>query len=115
MITNISCSPGNEGAERFADEALDFAADRAAIYADATTVAPLLLAQQVDGKRPDVKIVSGTMNSRDAPPLNEQTIEQLLDDGTVYVVSSRPGYCPEFVLKNYDLVHAGVLWRVVKR
>jgi hypothetical protein len=62
-----------------------------------------------------VKIVSGTMNSRDAPPLNEQTIEQLLDDGTVYVVSSRPGYCPEFVLKNYDLVHAGVLWRVVKR
>ena len=106
---------GYEGAERFADEALDFAADRAAIYADATTVAPLLLAQQVDGKRPDVKIVSGTMNSKDAPPLNEQTIEQLLDDGTVYVVSSRPGYCPEFVLKNYDLVHAGVLWRVVKR
>jgi len=106
---------GYKGAERFADEALDFAADRAAIYADATTVAPLLLAQQVDGKRPDVKIVSGTMNSKDAPPLNEQTIEQLLDDGTVYVVSSRPGYCPEFVLKNYDLVHAGVLWRVVKR
>jgi hypothetical protein len=94
---------------------LDLATDHAVIYADATTAAPLLLAQQVNGKRPDVKIVSGTVNSKDAPRFDEQTIEQLLDDGTVYVVSSRPGYCPEFVLKNYDLVHAGILWRVVKR
>ncbi len=106
---------GYRGAEHFANEALDLATDHAVIYADATTAAPLLLAQQVNGKRPDVKIVSGTVNSKDAPRFDEQTIEQLLDDGTVYVVSSRPGYCPEFVLKNYDLVHAGILWRVVKR
>lgn len=106
---------GYKGAERFADEALDLVADNAVVYADVTTVAPLLLAQQVKGKRPDVKIVSGTVNSDNAPQLNELTIGKLLENGSIYVVSPKPGYCPAFVLEDYDLVRAGILWRVAKR
>ena len=106
---------GYKGAERFADEALDLVAENAVIYADTTTVAPLLLVQQVKGKRPDAKVVSGIVNSKDAPRFDEQTIEQLLEDRSIYVVSPKPGYCPEFVLENYDLVRAGILWQVVER
>jgi len=106
---------GYRGAERFADEALDLVADNAIIYADVTTVAPLLLAQQVKGKRPDVKIVSGTANSENAPQFNKLTIGTLLENGSIYVVSRKPKYCPAFVLEDYDLVRAGILWRVAKR
>ena len=106
---------GDKGAERFADEVLDAVGEDAVIYADATTVGPLLLAQQVKHKRPDVTIISGTVNSKHAPPFNEQTIGTLLEDGPLYVVSRKPGYCPAFVLEHYDLVRAGILWKVTPR
>jgi hypothetical protein len=105
---------GYKGAELFANEALDLPEDNAVIYADTTTVGPLLYLQEVKGKRPDVKIISGIINSKGAPKFNEQTIRQLLKAGQVYVVSNQPGYCPEFVLDNYDLIRAGMLWQVVK-
>ncbi len=104
---------GYKGAERFADEALDAVENNAIIFADSTTVAPLLLAQQVKGKRPDVKIVSGIVSSKSAPSFNAHTIEQLLKSRAVYVVSRQAEYCPEFILDNYDLVPVGVLWRVI--
>jgi hypothetical protein len=102
------------GAERFAEEALGLPEDGAVIYADTTTVGPLLYLQEVKGKRPDVKIVSGTVSSKDAPKFDERTIGQLLVAGPIYVVSPRSGYCPQFVLDNYDLIRAGILWQVVK-
>lgn len=106
---------GYMGAERFADEALDLVEDNAVIYADATTVGPLLLARHVKGKRPDVTILSGTVNSKGAPAFNEQTVDKLLESKPIYVVSRKPGYCPAFILKNYDLVRDGILWKVVTR
>jgi len=106
---------GYKGAEHFANEALDEVESDAIILADSTTVAPLLFVQEVKGKRPDVKIVSGTINSTNAPSFNEHTIERFLKDQSVYVVSRQVGYCPSFVLDYYNLVPAGVLWRVVKK
>jgi hypothetical protein len=106
---------GDNGAERFAQEALEVKEKEAVIYADQTTVGPLLYVQQVQRKRPDVKIVSGVIKSEGAPKFDEQTIGQLLKERAVYVVSRRAKCCPAFVLDNYDLVQADVLWRVVKR
>jgi len=106
---------GYRGAERFADEALDGVENNAIIFADSTTVAPLLLMQEIKGRRPDVKVVSGVINSKNAPSFNEHTIEQLLQGRAVYVVSRREEYCPSFVLDNYELVPAGLLWKVVER
>ncbi len=106
---------GYRGAERFADEALDVVENNAIIFADSTTVAPLLLMQEIKGKRPDVKVVSGAISSKNAPSFNEHTIEQLLKDRAVYVVSRQAGYCPSFALDNYNLVKVGHLWRVVKK
>ena len=105
---------GYKGAELFANEVLNLPEDNAVVYADTTTVGPLLYLQEVKGKRPDIKIVSGTINSKDAPKFNEQSIGQLLEVGPVYVVSPRPGYCPQFVLDQYHIVRTGILWQVVK-
>jgi hypothetical protein len=105
---------GYTGAQRFAEEGLETAQDSAVIWADATTVAPLLYVQEVEGRRPDVKIV-GIVRSKEAPRFDEQAAGQLLKDRPVYVTSRKPGYCPPFVLNNYNLVQTGVLWRVVER
>jgi hypothetical protein len=105
---------GYRGADRFADEALDLVEDNAVICADITTVAPLLLAQEVGGKRPDAAIVSGTINSENAPRFDARSLGRLLKDRPIYVVSTKPGYCPEFVLDNYDFARAGILRRVVE-
>jgi hypothetical protein len=105
---------GYTGADRFAGEALSLVENNAVIYADVTSVGPLLLAQQVKGKSPDVKIVSGTVNSEGAPIFDEHTVAQLLTDRSIYVISPKRGYCPAFILENYDFVRAGILWQVVE-
>ena len=106
---------GDKEAESFAEKALEVEEKDAVIYADSTTVGPLLYVQEVKKRRPDVKIVSGAIKSENAPRFDGRTVEQLLKERPIYVVSRRPGYCPAFVLDNYDLVPAGVLWRVVER
>jgi len=106
---------GYRGAERFATEALEGVEDNAVIWADITTVAPLLYVQEVKGIRPDVKIVSTVASTRGAPTVNEHTIAELLDGHAIYVVSRTPGYCPAFIVERYSLVKTGVLWRVDRR
>jgi hypothetical protein len=61
-----------------------------------------------------VKIISGTLNSEEAPRFDEHTIAQLLADRSIYVVSPKPGYCPAFILENYDLLRTGILWQVTE-
>jgi hypothetical protein len=106
---------GYRGAERFANEALDTVEEKAVIYAYTTDVHALLYVQEVKGKRSDVKIVSDYDSSEGAPAFNQETITQLMKDSAVYVSSTVRGYCPAFLLDNYDFVQAGVLWRVVER
>lgn len=105
---------GCTGAERFATEALETAENNAIVWADITTVAPLLYVQEVKGLRPDVKIVSGIACTEGAPAVNEQTIAALLAERPIYVVSRTAGYCPAFIIEKYRLVKAGVLWRVTE-
>ena len=54
-----------------------------------------------------------SVSSAGAPRCDERTLMRLIAGGTLYVTSDRAGYCPSFVLDKYDLVRAGVLWRVV--
>jgi hypothetical protein len=106
---------GYRGSERFAIEALNSAEDNAIIYADTTTAYPLLYAQEVLGRRKDVKIVSRHHNSIGAPVLNADTVSGLFREKAVYVVSPRSGYCPVFLLERFDFVAAGLLWRAVEK
>jgi hypothetical protein len=106
---------GYHGTERFVDEALTSVEQNAIIYADTTTVYPLLYAQQVLGRRKDVKIVSTHHSSIGAPELNADTVSGLFRERAVYVVSPRSGYCPVFLRERFDFVAAGVLWRAVEK
>ena len=106
---------GYRGAERYASEVLGTVAPDAIIYADTTTGAPLLYAQEVKGKRPDVKIITGTIRSEGAPPRTEKAFAACIDRHPVYVTSDRPGYAPAFVLGRYDLLKSGLVWKVIGR
>ena len=120
---------GYHGAERFADEALAGVEDNAVIYADNTTVYPLLYAQEVHGKGETVTVISGIVSSKNAlqnikhlraaqksvaEMFNEKNIDSLLAERSVYVVTPMKGYCPEFLLDNYGFEKKGVLYKVVK-
>jgi hypothetical protein len=41
-------------------------------------------------------------------------IGKIFKERPVYVVSPLPGYCPCFLLEQYDFISEGVIWRVVK-
>ena len=106
---------GRDSPERFVNEVYDTVETGAIIWADTTTVPPLLYAQHVKGKRRDVKIISSFISSEGSPEFNEQTIEKLLDERAVYVVSPTGGYCPDFLLERYSFVPSGIIWRVVEK
>lgn len=106
---------GYRGTERFANEALDTVEDRAVIYADGTTVYSLLYVQEVVGGGEDVTVVSGHGSVDNLKEYSEEKIDELFAERAIYVVSPVRGYCPGFLLKNYDFVKARVLWRVVER
>jgi hypothetical protein len=106
---------GERSAEKFAHEALDSVDENAIIYADTTTAHALLYAQEVEGLRHDVRIISDYDSSENAPVFNEETIEDLVQNFPVYVVSPLKRYCPAFLLNNFGFVETGTLWRVVGR
>ncbi len=105
---------GDDGAARFAREALEVAGPGAILYADTTTVAPLLLAQEVEGLRPDVKIVTGIIRSEGAPEYSAEAFRESVGCHPIYVTSQQAGYGPPFILGKYDLRKAGPLWQVVE-
>lgn len=105
---------GNHGPEKFADEALNTIEKNAVIYADGTTAPPLLYFQQVRQKRPDVKIIASIGSRKNPLEFNERTIEKLLTERAVYIVSPVPGYCPNFLLEQYEFKQDRILWKVVK-
>jgi len=105
---------GYRGAERFADDVLAAVEAGAIIVCslDATTAGPLLYVQEVKAKRPDVKIISEFGESEGAPKVDESTIDAVLAERAVYVVSPVRGYCPDFLLDGYDFEAAGLVRRV---
>jgi hypothetical protein len=106
---------GSDGPELFADKVFDAVEEGAVVWADITTAPPLLYAQEVKGRRGDIKIISSFIESEGSPEFNEWTIEELLGERAVYVVSPIGGYCPNFLLERYSFERSGIIWRVVKR
>jgi len=105
---------GDNAAESFAGEALSRVDERAVIIADGTTVYPLWYCQRLKGLRPDVKILSqhkSYTNPVEFPAID--TIEEMMESSGVYVVSPAKGYCPDFLLEEYDFISRGPLYQVV--
>ena len=107
---------GNNRPELFAEEVLRSAEGNSIIIADGTTVYPIWYVQQVKGLNPDIKVVSkhrSYNNPIEFPTAD--TIKEITAEREVYVVSPVAGYCPAFLLENYDFIEAGVLYEVVKK
>jgi len=106
---------GYHGPEQFANEVFNTVEENAIISADGTTVYALLYVQEVKSRRSDIRIVSSHPNRKNPLVFNEQTAPQLLAETSIYVVSPVPGYCPDYLLKRYDFIKAGSIYRVVDR
>lgn len=103
------------GPEDFANEVFETVEEDAVICADSTTAPPLLYMQEVKSRRTDIKIVSSIGSSDSSPEFNEQIMDRLLAERTVYVISPVEGYCPTFILDNYDFRRSGTIWRVIEK
>jgi hypothetical protein len=100
----------NNGPQRFAEEALKTADDNAIIYADGTTVYPLLYEQQVKGIYTNVMIITshGSANNME----KSTNIDKIVAQRPFYVVSPVKGYVPAEWLEKYSFKQQGVLWRM---
>jgi hypothetical protein len=105
---------GNNGPEEFANEVFSIVQHDAVIYADGTTVYPLLYAQQVKDKRQDVTVVTGHGSANNLNNYGEDVIDRLFAEHAIYVVSPVSGYCPEFLLERYKFSKVGILWRAAE-
>jgi len=94
--------------------ALDAAEPNAIICADSTTVAPLLYVQEVQGVRPDVKIIAGSPPVRGLPESMNRRWKSCWTNVRFTLSRSNAGTAPLFILAKYPLAEAGVLWRVAK-
>jgi len=104
---------GNNSPERFVNETFDTLEDNSVIIADGTTVYPLWYGQQVLGLREDIKIVSEHSSYKNPMDfVTAETLDGLLAEKSVYVVSAQKGYCPEFILDNYDFVESGPVYKI---
>lgn len=103
---------GYREAEQFTNDIFKTVENNAVIYADGTTVYPLLYAQELKGLGRDVTVVSGHGTANNLQEYNEDVIDKLFVARPIYVVSPVAGYCPKFLLERFDFVKAGVLWRV---
>jgi hypothetical protein len=105
---------GYDGARRFADEALELIEPNGGVYADSTTVFPILCVQRIRGKHSDVRIFSCDWIDY-ATPLDEHLGAEYVAGAGLYVVSPVKRYCPDFLLDHYVFLPAGVLWKVAER
>jgi hypothetical protein len=105
-----------DGAYKFAFESLNLVEDNAVIIADGTTVYALWYVQHNNGIKPTVKIVAGHGDYKSPiPSPDAQEFERLITEHPIYVVSAVKGYCPPYVLENYQLQDMQVLTKVVGR
>ncbi|MCF7954985.1 MAG: DUF2723 domain-containing protein [Phycisphaerae bacterium] len=106
----------NNSPERFVDEAFKTLDENSVIIADGTTVYPLWYGQQVLGLRKDVKIISRHESYKNPMEfITAETLDGVLAERSVYVVTAQKGYCPEFVFDNYDFVKAGPVYKVRRK
>jgi len=103
---------GYRGAERFAREVLQVLEENALIYADGTTVYPLLYVQEVQNTRPDVVIISNHTLINNLYRCDENTFDKFFQERPVYVVSPFKHYCPDFILERYTFKQVGHIWKV---
>ena len=107
---------GNYAPKLFAADALAIVEDNAVIIADSTTFYAIWYLQTIKNNSKDVQIISSHKDCKSPTPFfTKDTIEQLMAESPVYVVSPAPGYCPDYLLDHYNFIKAGPIYRVIEQ
>jgi hypothetical protein len=101
--------------QTFAEHVFEIIEPNGVIYADGTTVYALLYAQEVQKKREDIRIVSSHSKGWNQELLTPENTPNLLKECAVYIVTAKRGYCPSFLIEDYNLEESGIVWRVVDK
>jgi len=103
---------GYDGAERFAQQALESAGPDGIIYADGTTVYPLLYVQEVNEIGCGVTVVTGHGTANNLEQYNKDDIDELAKKRAIYVVTAKEGYCPDFLLERFEFEKVAVIYKL---
>jgi hypothetical protein len=106
----------NNGAALFGRDALRTVEDNAIIIGECVTAYALWYSQVIEGINPGADILS--INGHYENPIDiptEENMDALLRQRPVYVVTAMRGYCPQFMLDDYDFIQKGPLYQIVDR
>ena len=111
---------GNDGARRFAEEALDSLPRGAVLFADSTSRPPLLCVQKLEGRRPDVRLVASDGLSPETVARYWGSKEDLLaefaaEGRRVFIVSDHPAYMPAWMAEHARRVPFGIVFEATEK
>jgi hypothetical protein len=70
--------------------------------------------QTIENIKPEVKILAAHGDYASPKPYpDENNFQQLFENFPIYIVSAVKGYCPDYVLNNYELADLKVLTKVI--
>ncbi|MCL2330065.1 MAG: DUF2723 domain-containing protein [Phycisphaerae bacterium] len=91
---------GDRSAEKFIAWLEEYLPPHAVLIADDTVVRPVHYMMLTRHWRPDVTVYP-TLDEPETIP-SEQQVRDALIQGRLFVVTARPGYCPDWLLENYE-------------
>ena len=108
---------GDDGAQRFAREALARAGPDGLLLADSTIGHVLTYVRDVEGVERNVVLSGSEMRSAPPriPPDDAAAIHRFAERGRAFICSASPGYVPPWIKAEYDLVPVDVIFRLVPK
>ena len=104
---------GYYGPKKLADEIFKIAPKNSLIIADGTSARPLIYYQLAYKKRKDLKITFSPFGA-----LGEKEkiakLKKLLDRHDVYVIRPYRGYCPNWILKNFEIKKINSIYKITQ-
>ncbi len=99
------------GPQKLAEEIFKIAPKNSIIIANGTSARPLLYYQIAYKKRPDLKIVFSLFKN-DSDKTKIAKLENLIKTKSVFIIRPYPGYCPDWILNNFELEKIDSIYKI---
>jgi len=108
---------GDESAQRFAEAAFEQAAPDGLLLADITIKNVLVCVRDVEGLHRGVTLNYGqdTTPALPAVEFSSDAVRPFAERGKAFVCSAAAGYVPSWLLEEYNLTPAGMIFRLVPK
>jgi hypothetical protein len=105
---------GYHGPERLVREVFELAGPDAIVLADSTAVRPFEYTQMTSHVRPDVTVTESLYDDVPDESRRIELLSQTLTSRQVFIVRPYPHYAPDWILKNFKIVPAGPIYRIIR-